>query len=112
MKSITLASIVFTLSFCLNLVEGRTRKSLPYKGSPSAGAETYPYPVEVEDAENNNGERGTYLSRTKRHIDIGGNVKGGSFINGPGASAKVGGNMIDTVTRGYIDLRGEYIRSG
>merc|ERR1711970_153551 len=46
MKSITLASIVFTLSFCLNLVAG---KNLPYKGSPSSGAKSYPYPIEVED---------------------------------------------------------------
>merc|ERR1712215_52073 len=51
MKSITLASIVFTLSFCLNLVAG---KNLPYKGSPSAGAKTTL--GEVEDTEDNNGE--------------------------------------------------------
>merc|ERR1712215_44758 len=50
-KSITLSSIVFTLSFCLNLVAG---KNLPYKGSPSAGAK--PILVEVEDLEDNNGE--------------------------------------------------------
>merc|ERR1712215_122475 len=49
MKSITLASIVFTLSFCLNLVAG---KNLPYKGSPSAGAKTTL--GEVEDTEDNN----------------------------------------------------------
>jgi len=49
MKSITLASIVFTLSFCLNLVAG---KNLPYKGSPSAGTNTNL--VEVEDTEDNN----------------------------------------------------------
>jgi len=49
MKSITLASIVFTLSFCLNLEAG---KNLPYKGSPSAGTDTYP--LEVEDTEDNN----------------------------------------------------------
>merc|ERR1712215_507575 len=35
MKSVTMVSIVFTLSFCLNLVAG---KNLPYKGSPPAEA--------------------------------------------------------------------------
>jgi len=49
MKSIKLASIVFTLSFCLNLV---AEKNLPYKRSRSAG--TKPYLVEVEDTEDNN----------------------------------------------------------
>jgi len=49
MKSITLASIVFILSFCLNLVAG---KNLPYKRSPSAGAKDIL--VEVEDTEDNN----------------------------------------------------------
>merc|ERR1719369_1002440 len=87
MKSITLASIVFTLSFCLHLVEGRRRQNLPYKGSPSAGAETNP--VEVEDTENNNGER-----CTDGWTDGSGNAyespdgKG----NGPGRWAKRKGN--------------------
>merc|ERR1712215_382038 len=54
-QSITLASIVFTLSFCLNLVAG---KNLPYKGSPSAG--TKRDLEKVEDTEDNNGERGNY----------------------------------------------------
>ena len=55
MKSITLASIVFTLSFCLNLVAG---KNLPYKVSPPARTKTYL--VEVEDTEDDNGENTKY----------------------------------------------------
>merc|ERR1712215_69524 len=50
-KSITLARIVFTLSFCLNLVAG---KNLPYKGRPSAGAKTIL--EEVEDTKDKNGD--------------------------------------------------------
>ena len=55
MKSTTLASIVFTLSFCLNLVAG---KNLPYKGSPPAGTKTYL--VEVEDTGDNKGDNTKY----------------------------------------------------
>merc|ERR1712236_176760 len=51
-QSITLASIVFTLSFCLNLVAG---KNLPYKGSPSTGTRTFF--GEVQDTEDNNGKQ-------------------------------------------------------
>jgi len=84
MKSITLASIVFTLSFCLNL---EAEKNLPYKGSPSAG--TKHYLVEVEDTENNNGERGTYMFRTKSDLSVGGDVIGGSIQNGKGAKVDI-----------------------
>ena len=55
MKSVTMVSIVFTLSFCLNLVAG---KNLPYKGSPPARTKTYM--VEVEDTEDNNGDYTKY----------------------------------------------------
>jgi len=85
MKFITLASIVFTLSFCLNLV---AEKNLPYKGSPSAG--TKPYSVEVEDTEDNNGERGTYMLRTKSDLSVGGDVIGGSIHNGKGGKVDIG----------------------
>merc|ERR1719290_497731 len=43
MKSVTMVSFVFTLSFCLNLVAG---KNLPYKT----------YLLEVEDNEDNNAD--------------------------------------------------------
>merc|ERR1719315_955519 len=43
MKSVTMVSFVFTLSFCLNLVAG---KNLPYKT----------YLIEVEDKEDNNAD--------------------------------------------------------
>jgi len=85
MKSITLASIVFTLSFCLNL---EAEKNLPYKGSPSAG--TKHYLVEVEDTENNNGERGTYMFRTKGDLSVVGDVIGGSIHNGKGGKVDIG----------------------
>merc|ERR1712215_471855 len=70
MKSITLASIVVTLSFCLNLVAG---KNLPYKGSPSAGAKTIL--AEVEDTEDNNDptEGADYFIRFNGNIDLGEN---------------------------------------
>merc|ERR1712215_128709 len=97
MKSITLASIVFTLSFCLNLVAG---KNVPYKGSPSAGTDTYPQ--EVEDTEDNNGERGTYMFRTKRDLYAGGDVRGGKMNNAPGA----GGVVLDGITIGRVGVGG------
>merc|ERR1712215_484179 len=136
MKSITLASIVFTISFCLNLEAG---KNLPYKGSPNA--ETQPYLGDVEDTEDNNGERGTYLSRTKRKITFGGgctgcqinnapgkrcpnmsrtkrkitfggDVKGGQINNAPGGQVDVGGNIDGTKLTGDRDgirERGTYL---
>merc|ERR1712236_57040 len=65
-------------------------KNLPYKGSPSAGTDTYP--VEVEDTEDNKGERGTYMFRTKRDLYVGGDVRGGKMNNAPGvAGVGVGG---------------------
>merc|ERR1712215_559439 len=83
-KSITLVSIVFNLSFCLNLV---AEKNLPYKGSPSAGIK--PYLVQVEDTEDNNGESGTYMLRTKSDLSVGGDVIGGSIHNGKGAKVDI-----------------------
>jgi len=85
MKSIKLASIVFTLSFCLNLV---AEKNLPYKGSPSAG--TKPHLVEVEDTEDNNGERGTYMLQTKSDLSV-----GGSIHNGNGSKVDIGADYQD-----------------
>merc|ERR1719369_607411 len=51
MNCITMGSIVFTLSFCLNLVAG---KNLPSEGSPPAGNKFYlveTEDIEVEDTE-------------------------------------------------------------
>merc|ERR1712215_267017 len=110
MKSITLASIVFTLSFCLNLVAG---KNVPYKGSPSAGTDTYPQ--EVEDTEDNNGERGTYMFRTKRDLYAGGDVRGGKMNNAPGVAGVgvggvvvggAGGVVVDGITIGRVGVGG------
>merc|ERR1712215_112479 len=98
MKSITLASIVFTLSFCLNLEAG---KNLPYKGSPNA--ETQPYLGDVEDTEDNNGKRGTYLSRTKRKITFGGDCTGCQINNAPGGQVDICGNIDGTKLTGDRD---------
>merc|ERR1712215_351099 len=97
-QSITLASIVFTLSVCLNLVAG---KNLPYKGSPSEGNNKL---VEVEDTEDNNGERGTYKFRTKRHLSIGGGINGGFLNNGQDATVDIGHNV--KCTKLYGNLAG------
>merc|ERR1712215_121263 len=106
MKSITLASIVFTLSFCLNLVAG---KNLPYKGSPSAGFKTDL--GEVEDTEDNNGERGTnMITRTKRDLNIRGCIDGGILHNGQGAKANIG--CIKKGTKVTGDRDGIIIRDG
>merc|ERR1712215_122444 len=107
MKSITLASIVFTISFCLNLEAG---KNLPYKGSPNA--ETQPYLGDVEDTEDNNGERGTYLSRTKRKITFGGGCTGCQINNAPGGQGDICGNIDGTKLTGDRDgirERGTYL---
>merc|ERR1712215_194152 len=47
-----------------------------YKGSPSAG--TKPHLVEVEDTEDNNGERGTYMLQTKSDLSVGGSIHNGN----------------------------------
>merc|ERR1712236_104091 len=48
-----------------------------------------PYSVEVEDTEDNNGERGTYMLRTKSDLSVGGDVIGGSIHNGKGAKVDI-----------------------
>merc|ERR1712215_573287 len=63
-------------------------KNLPYKGSPSA--RTKPNLLEVEDTEDNNGERGTYMIRTKSDLSVRGDVIGGSIHNGKGAIVDFG----------------------
>merc|ERR1719369_1031161 len=47
------------------------------------------YLVEVEDTENNNGERGASMFRTESDLSLGGDVIGGSIQNGKGAKVDI-----------------------
>merc|ERR1712215_446419 len=100
-ETITLASIVFTLSFCLNLVAG---KNLPYKGSPSARAKPYPTPVEMEDTEDNNGKRGPFVFRTKRTLSGEGDLNGGKLNNDKGGKIIIHGNACNNELTGFKEI--------
>merc|ERR1712215_61447 len=85
MKSVTMVSIVFTLSFCLNLVAG---KNLPYKGSP---------PAETYEIQGYSGMISMNNAANDRTVIHHGDIWGGTYTFGPDEDHYVKGDINNAV---------------